>query len=106
MLVKGVPGAQAGIVQEKQVNIMAADALARCVARSSADMALTVQDKELLVSCEEGFQPTTSSQCREIICANIYANIFFCFQNEIYHIKGLIFQQEQAQVISILLQTW
>ena len=54
-------GAETGIFLGNYVNTMAADALATCVARSSATMVLTTQDKQVLVFHEEGLQLTTPS---------------------------------------------
>ena len=48
-------GAESGIFRENWVNPMAADALAPCVARTSAAMALTMHDKEPFVFYDEYF---------------------------------------------------
>ena len=49
-------GAEIVIFWDNQVNTIAADALATCVARSSAAMILIMQDKQVLVIHEERFQ--------------------------------------------------
>ena len=55
---------------------MAVNALAPCVARSSAATALTMQDKQILILCWDEFQLPVLSQHQEMI-AN--TNVFLCF---------------------------
>ena len=65
---------------------MTADALAPCVAKSTASMILTVQDKYILVFLKKIFQLTAPSQCWEMI--QIDANIFLFFLKGIHHGKS------------------
>ena len=53
--------------EKKYVYTMAADALAPCVAKSSASKLLTMQDKCTLVLHKEGFQQRVPSQSWEMI---------------------------------------
>ena len=46
-------GADTGIFQDKQVNAMDADALAPCIAWTSATMVLTMHDKWIVIFHEE-----------------------------------------------------
>ena len=56
------------IFQDNLVNTIAADALATCVARSSATMVLNMLYKQDIASHKEGgFQVQESSQCWKII---------------------------------------
>ena len=64
---------------------MASDAMAPNITRSSAIMKLTMQDKQVLVFHEGGFQLGMPSWCSEMI-ENI--NTFLCFLKTIWHIKG------------------
>ena len=48
-------GADPGICRENEVNAMADDALATCVARTSAAMVLTMKDSRVFVFFEEWF---------------------------------------------------
>ena len=75
-------GAEARILQN-WVNIIAADALAPCTARSSVAMILTVLDDWFLVFHEEGFEIDELIQYWEI-----KENAFFCFFKTIMHVKG------------------
>ena len=77
--------AETGILQDKWVDTMAADALAPCVARASASMVLTMQDKQLLVFHKERFQRPVLSQDREMI---ENTNVFSCFLKWIQYEKG------------------
>ena len=47
-------GAGTGMFWDNYINTMAVDALAPCVARSSAAMGLTMQDRRVLVFHKEG----------------------------------------------------
>ena len=49
-------GTETTIFQDHQVNDMDADALAPCVARSSATMVLNLQHKQVIVFHKEWFQ--------------------------------------------------
>ena len=70
---------------ENLVNTIAADGLAPWVARPSAAMVLNMQDKQVLVFHEEGFQLPVSSQWWEIIeNANMY---LLSFVNWICHAR-------------------
>ena len=57
-----------------------------CVARSSAAILLTVQDKQIIVFHEERFQQSAPSQCWKIIDTKI--QIYFCFRKWILYDKG------------------
>ena len=57
---------------------MAVDALAHCIARISATIVLTYQDKQVLVFTDEEFQLPAPSKFCEIIKN---ADIFFVSQN-------------------------
>ena len=48
------------------INIMVADALSPCVARTSAPMILTMWTRKVLVIREEGFQLPVSCRCGEV----------------------------------------
>ena len=50
------PSDESGIFQDDQVNIIAANALAPCITRSSAAMVLAMQDKQVFVFHKVGFQ--------------------------------------------------
>ena len=54
-------GAENWIYQKNQVNTMAVDDLAPCIARSSASMVLTMQEKLVLIFYGEGFPLTVKS---------------------------------------------
>ena len=69
-------GAETRILHENEVNTLAADALAPCVARSSAAMLFNVHNRWVLIFHEEGVQPAVPSQCWAMI-GNI--NIFCIF---------------------------
>ena len=58
-------GAKTGIIHENLVNTIAADALAPCVARSSAAMLLIMWDHQVLVFDEQEFLVLVPSRCRE-----------------------------------------
>ena len=47
--------------QARSANTMAADVLSPCIARSSATMLLSVQNKEVLIFQDGGFQPPDPS---------------------------------------------
>ena len=64
-------GAEDGIFQENKVNSVA-DALAPCVARSSAAMVLTVQDNDILIFHEARFQPYMASHFEEMMQTYFY----------------------------------
>ena len=66
MLVWGTTGDGTRIFRENWVNTIAADALAPCVARSSAAMALTMQDKQILVFHKAGFLLSVPCKCLEM----------------------------------------
>ena len=51
-----LPAAKAGIFPEDLVNAVAADALAPCITRPSAAIALTMLDRYDLVTQKEAFQ--------------------------------------------------
>ena len=51
------------IFWDNEVNTMAADALAPCVARTSATIALIMLDKQVLVFHKEGSHLPVPSQC-------------------------------------------
>ena len=70
--------AAARIVQQNKVNIMAAEALAPCVARTSAAMVLNMQNKQVFAFYEERFHLRQPYQCWERIDN---ANIILCFTN-------------------------
>ena len=55
-------GSEVRIYCYNQINIMTADALAPCVAKSTASMILTVRDKYILVFLKKIFQLTARSQ--------------------------------------------
>ena len=58
---------------------MTADALAPCVARSSAAMTLVVWIRQVLVLREEGCQPPMSCQCGGMIeIVNTY--LYYCLK--------------------------
>ena len=59
MAIGNPSGAEMGILQLNLVNIMAADALAPCVARSSAAMILIVCNVDILVFLGGEFQQPT-----------------------------------------------
>ena len=59
-------GTETGIFQENEVIIVAAEALATCVAKSSA-MVLCMQEKTVLVVHKEGFQLPVPSQWWEMM---------------------------------------
>ena len=65
---------------EKVFNTMAADDLAPCVARSSAAMVLTKQDKQVLIYHKDTFQLPVPSQWWEII---ENANVFYVSRNKL-----------------------
>ena len=57
------PGAANGIFCDNWVHTMAADALTPCITKPSATIVLTMQDKQVPVFCEGGFQTHASFQC-------------------------------------------
>ena len=59
-------GAEAKITRAKWANPLAKTAMARCVARSSATMALTVPYKCVIDLRDEGLQVPVPYQCREM----------------------------------------
>ena len=61
-----------------KVNIMAADAMAPCVARSAAAMILAMQNRHVLVLHEEGFQLPVSCQCGGMIKI-VNTCLWFCW---------------------------
>ena len=77
--------AETRIFQDNLVITMTADGPAPCVAGSSAAMLLTMQDKEVLVFHEEGFQLFSPSKYWELI-GN--ANMFLHFLKWIWHVKS------------------
>ena len=56
-------GAETGIFCDNKVNIMAADALAPGIIKTSSAMVLTMQHNQTLVLHEEGFQLPALSLC-------------------------------------------
>ena len=58
------------------LSLLASNALDPCVAKSSATMLLTMQDKQVVVFHKEGFQLHATSQCLEMMRN---ANIFLWF---------------------------
>ena len=56
-------GAETGLLQDNKVITVAADALAPCTVRTSANMVLTIQDKWIFAFHEEGFQLPTPIMC-------------------------------------------
>ena len=74
--------AEMEIFWENQVNTMVVDALAHCVARSSATMVLTMQDKQVFVYYWGINIATTPSQHWKLV---ENANIFICFLKWIWH---------------------
>ena len=67
-------GAVARIFRNGQVNTMAADDPAPCVARPSAAVLLILHDKHAFVFCNEQFHVTMPSKCCEMI---VDTNIHF-----------------------------
>ena len=61
---------------------MGADALDPCVSRTSAAMALIMQDKQACILHKEQFQLAVPFQCWVIIENE---NIFLCFLKQIQH---------------------
>ena len=55
---------------------MDVDVMAPCVARSSTTMAMTTQDKRVLIPLEERFQLHLAPQCWEMMQMQTYKHIF------------------------------
>ena len=89
-------GDETGIFGKNYLNTMTADDLAPCIARSSAAMVLIMEDEQIHVFHEVGFQLPVPSQCWEM---KQNANIFLCILNTAY--KWLIQRwQNSAAYIS------
>ena len=65
-------GSETVIFQDHYINVMIANALLPCVAKSSAAMALNMQDKWVRVFHKEGFQLPAPFQWQEMICFYLF----------------------------------
>ena len=71
-----------------QVNIIVADALAPCIARSSAPMILNVCNMDILVIIGSEFEQSVTFQCWAVMWnANV---LFYIFSEKNQQDKGLV----------------